>query len=334
LLDVAEVITHPDYNWGPQSNPHDVGLLILAEPVVDITPANLPPYDGFLDELKAEGKLNKGSNKAKFTVVGYGGTLSWPPPQHTYEDERQFAISEYRALLKAWLRLSQNHATGDGGSCYGDSGGPILWTEPDGTEILVGIASWGDQPCVATGFNYRVDILETLSFLENDILGPTPNSGDYALWGGRGNSLFSTATSVVTLPNSPSPTLTFHAWYEIETGRDFAFVQVSTDGGQTWASLQNANTTFTHDPDADPDVTMHLPGFTGSSGGWEQETFDLSSYAGQEIVISFLYATDSARSQRGFYIDDIELTGYPLEDFEAGSGNWTLNGWVRTTGGY
>jgi secreted trypsin-like serine protease len=161
LLEVAEVITHPDYYWGSQSNPHDVGVLILAEPFTDIEPATLPE-EGFLDDLKATGNLKHGANKAKFTVVGYGGTLDWPPPDITYANIRQFAESEHRALLKAWLRLSQNHATGDGGSCYGDSGGPSFWTEPDGTEILVGITSWGDTPCVATGFNYRVDIPEAV----------------------------------------------------------------------------------------------------------------------------------------------------------------------------
>jgi secreted trypsin-like serine protease len=168
LLDVEEVITHPDYNWGPQSNPHDVGVLILKEPVTGIKPATLPK-DGFLDGLSAAGMLNQGKMKAKFTVVGYGGTLAWPPPEITYDDHRQFAVSEYRALLKAWLRMSQNQATDDGGTCYGDSGGPAFWTEPDGSEILVGITSWGDAQCVSSGFNYRVDIPDTLDFIHNVI---------------------------------------------------------------------------------------------------------------------------------------------------------------------
>ncbi len=172
LLDVAYVITHPDYYWGPQSNPHDVGIVVLAQAVSGITPANLP-YEGFLDDLRANKELNRGANKPQFTVVGYGGTLDWPPPDITFEDRRQSAVSEFRALLKAWLRLSQNHATGDGGSCYGDSGGPSFWTEPDETEILVGITSWGDTPCVATGFNYRVDIPETLDFIE-DVINSLP----------------------------------------------------------------------------------------------------------------------------------------------------------------
>ena len=169
LLDVAQVITHPDYNWGPTSNPHDVGVLILEKPVKKrIKPANLP-YEGFLDDLMAAGELRHGSEWAKFTLVGYGGTLEWPPPEITYDDYRQFAVSEYQALLDVWLRMSQNQATDDGGTCYGDSGGPAFWTEPDGTEILVGITSWGDMPCVASAFNYRVDIPETLDFIDDVI---------------------------------------------------------------------------------------------------------------------------------------------------------------------
>jgi hypothetical protein len=170
ILDVAQVITHPDYWWGPTSNPRDVGVLVLAEPVTGIEPANLPD-EGFLDDLKAARMLNQGKTKASFTLVGYGATLDWPPPDITYEDERQFSESEYRALLKAWLRISQNQATDDGGTCYGDSGGPAFW-EPDAeTKILVGITSWGDSPCVASSFNDRVDIPETLDFIENVIDG-------------------------------------------------------------------------------------------------------------------------------------------------------------------
>jgi len=168
LLKVAEVITHPDYNWGPSSNPHDVGVLILEEPVTGIVPANLPSV-GFLDQLWNEGKLRQGKNEADFSLVGYGGTLAWPPPKITYEDYRQYAESEFQALLKAWLRMSQNYATGDGGTCYGDSGGPAFWTQPDGSEVLVGITSWGDAQCVSASFNYRTDIPDTLDFIADVI---------------------------------------------------------------------------------------------------------------------------------------------------------------------
>jgi secreted trypsin-like serine protease len=165
LLGVSQIITHPDYrDFIPTSNPYDVGLLILEEPVIDIMPAVLPE-ERFLDRLRKEGKLRKGSNVAKFTVVGYGGILDWPPPEITYPDTRSYSYSGYQYLLKAWLRITQNHATGNGGSCYGDSGGPIFW-EAEDEQILVAITSWGDASCVSASFNYRIDLPEILDFIK------------------------------------------------------------------------------------------------------------------------------------------------------------------------
>jgi secreted trypsin-like serine protease len=174
LQRVEQVVTHPNYYWGPTSNPHDVGVLILTDPA-DIAPANLP-YQGFLNDRLDEGELRQGSTRAQFTMVGYGDTILFPPPEFQFFGQREYSVSEYRALLKSWLRMSQNQATGDGGTCYGDSGGPAFWTEPDGTETLVGVTSWGDQPCVASAFNYRVDTADTLDFIADVIewLQPIP----------------------------------------------------------------------------------------------------------------------------------------------------------------
>ncbi len=163
LHKVEAVITHPEYAWGG-SNPHDIGVLILEEPITDIVPAPLPPA-GFLDELKAAGELRDKSQGALFTLVGYGGTLAWPPPEITYEDYRQFAYSEYKSLTQVWLHMSQSANQDNGGTCFGDSGGPAFWEMADGTEVVVGVTSWGDAQCVATSFNYRVDLQDSLDFI-------------------------------------------------------------------------------------------------------------------------------------------------------------------------
>ncbi|MDI7277519.1 MAG: immune inhibitor A, partial [Anaerolineae bacterium] len=113
--------------------------------------------------------------------------------------------------------------------------------------------------------------------------GVAPHGGSYQLWGGRGDLMFNTATAASSLALGPGASLTFWTWYQIEPLWDFGFVQVSTDGGATWVSLANENTTYEHDPQAHPDVVANLPGFTGSSGGWVQQTFDLSAYAGQTV---------------------------------------------------
>jgi hypothetical protein len=164
-LEVETVITHPDFSFKRQSNWHDNGVLILRDEVGGIEPAVLPE-EGFLDRLQAEGALGHGTNGAKFTVVGYGSSLSFPPPRIYYEGVRQFAQSEFRALLPAWLRMSQQGRTGDGGTGYGDSGGPAFWEEPDGTLILVATTTWGDPNIVTSGFSQRIDVASSLRFIE------------------------------------------------------------------------------------------------------------------------------------------------------------------------
>lgn len=171
LLPVAETHTHPAYDdFATASNPHDVGVLILAEPVTGIDPATLPA-PGFLSTLKKSGVLRTKSQGAQFIVAGYGGVLAWPPPEITYEDQRRFAYSEYTALVPAQLHMDQNRLHDNGGTCFGDSGGPAFWENEDGSLVIVGITSWGDAQCVVTGFDYRVDIPDTLDFVNGLING-------------------------------------------------------------------------------------------------------------------------------------------------------------------
>lgn len=171
----AAMYTHPGY-WGagPETGNllNDVGLLILDQPAnVTTTPL---PQAGFLDALRASGQLREGSDGADFAVVGYGATLEWPPADSTAGDGvRRAAVSEFLNLRATWLHMSQNQAPGNanGGTCSGDSGGPTFWLGPDGQEVLVALTSWGDSPCVATGTAWRVDIPETLGFVNSVLEG-------------------------------------------------------------------------------------------------------------------------------------------------------------------
>lgn len=175
---IEAVITHPGFTWGgARRDCNDVGVIILKEPVNNLPVQELPEV-GFLDDLRAAGVLREpGQGGAPFTVVGYGATLDWPPPEETPGDgPRRFAQSDYLALLRNWLHLQQNLATGNGGTGYGDSGGPVFWTAPDGTRALVGITSWGDPNCVAMNFYWRVDIRETLDFIRDVIASLPPES--------------------------------------------------------------------------------------------------------------------------------------------------------------
>jgi hypothetical protein len=144
----------------------------LAQPVEGIQPASLPSA-GFMDDLNSQGLLKVGVERAMLTAVGYGGSLNFPPPEIYYDDIRQVSYTEFSSLLPTWIHTSQNQKLGNGGTCFGDSGGPIFWTQPDGAEVLVGLVSWGDAMCMANGFNYRVDTPQTLQFIDDVIMGLT-----------------------------------------------------------------------------------------------------------------------------------------------------------------
>jgi hypothetical protein len=55
-------------------------------------------------------------------------------------------------------------STGNGGSCYGDSGGPNFFNY-DGTRLLAAITITSDTPCRSTNVDYRLDTDSARSFL-------------------------------------------------------------------------------------------------------------------------------------------------------------------------
>jgi hypothetical protein len=147
-----------------QSDPHDIAVIVLDKAVKGITPAALPSA-GLFDQMAANHTLHA----QDFTAVGYGvhePTTGGGP--HTFDDnnERWRAVSEFNSLTQAWLRLSQNPATGDGGTCYGDSGGPnFLGAGNDETPIIAALTVTGDAFCRATNVTYRLDTASARSFL-------------------------------------------------------------------------------------------------------------------------------------------------------------------------
>ncbi len=173
-LGMSHVIIHPGYDekfyagWGAVPR-LDVALIILKEPVLGLTPAQLAPA-GFLDALKASGALLDKSEGAPFTVVGYGYSGKAPNQLIPPDGQRRVAVSEYMLLDNHWLFLDQNEAHGNGGAQIFDSGGPTFWVDPvSGEETLVALVSNGDAAGVAVGINFRTDIPETLDFIQDVI---------------------------------------------------------------------------------------------------------------------------------------------------------------------
>jgi secreted trypsin-like serine protease len=155
----------PQYNQA-QNDTHDIAVVVLDRPVNGIAPARLPQA-GQLDALKVN---------QKFTVVGYGGQepVNQPGgPVIAYLDTREFSVASLNSINPGWLRLSQNPATGDGGACYGDSGGPnFLGAGASETNIIAGTTITGDALCKATNVIYRTDTASARNFLSGFVTLP------------------------------------------------------------------------------------------------------------------------------------------------------------------
>ncbi|GAB4267469.1 MAG: immune inhibitor A [Candidatus Promineifilaceae bacterium] len=159
-----------------------------------------------------------------------------------------------------------------------------------------------------------------------------PYSGEHMWVADRSNNSQMRLTRELDLSGVDSATLSYMVYHEIEQGYDFAYVSVSTDGGQTWQGLQGANMQG-DDPKDNPSDEAYTDYFyTGRSREWKEETIDLSSYAGQVIQLRFEYVTDPILTFGGIAIDNISVPeiGY-YDDAESDTG-WVAEGWVRGTG--
>jgi secreted trypsin-like serine protease len=142
-----------------QNDPHDIAVVVFEKPIRGITPAQLPTLGQF-DSLAPD---------QQFTSVGYGGQepVNQPGgPVIGYLDTREYSVGMLNAVNPSWLRISQNRATGNGGACYGDSGGPnFLGAGATETNIIAGITITGDAMCKSTNVIYRLDTESARAFL-------------------------------------------------------------------------------------------------------------------------------------------------------------------------
>jgi hypothetical protein len=166
---ISDLVIDPLYyegNGGADDKHVDLGAVILAKPCSKV-PVAILPRAGLLDDLKDLGLLQADPEGTKFTVVGYGTRLDFPPPERVWDTvDRRFAYSGFLGLNDSWLHLLQNQATGNGGTGSGDSGGPTFLIDPaTGEETLVAVTSWGDPNLVASSFSYRVDTERSLAFI-------------------------------------------------------------------------------------------------------------------------------------------------------------------------
>jgi hypothetical protein len=155
------------------------------------------------------------------------------------------------------------------------------------------------------------------------------HSGRYMWWSNRGDDSDMQLTRGFDLSDVSEATLEFWTWYDIEEDWDYAYVEISTDGGETWEILTTPSGTPT-----DPNGNSFGWAYTGRSGGdpaeWIQEQIDISPYAGQEVLIRFEYITDDAVNRPGFVVDDIAIPEIDyFSDFEVDEDGWEPSGFMR-----
>lgn len=164
-----------------------------------------------------------------------------------------------------------------------------------------------------------------------EIVPAQAHSGEHALWSNRGNASDMRLTRTFDLQGVEGPIeLSYWVWFDIEEEWDYAYLEVSDDGGETWRIMTTPSGTAD-----DPMGTSYGWGYTGYSGGgtrpeWVEETVDLSAYAGSEVLLRFEYVTDAAVNGDGLLVDNVSIPalGYS-EDFETDAGGWEAEGFVR-----
>jgi hypothetical protein len=156
------------------------------------------------------------------------------------------------------------------------------------------------------------------------------HSGQYVWWSNRGDDSDMMMTRNFDLSNVSAATLEYWMWYDIEEDWDYAYLQISTDGGETWEILTTPSGTGEN-----PNGNSFGWAYTGRSGNgsrpeWVKEQVDLSAYAGQEVQIRFEYITDDAVNRPGFLLDDIAIPEIDyFSDFEADQDGWQAQGFIR-----
>lgn len=158
--------TNPNFCTGcgpglPEFAHGDVGIVVLDE-AVDVGGFASLPSAGLVDTLK---------NKTPVDLVGYGVQYQIPggPPSGTWHGIRQrmYAPSELVSgnfvHSDEFMRIALNPGGGSGGTCFGDSGGPILL---GGTTTVLAVNSYvTNYNCSGVGYSFRVDTPDVLNWI-------------------------------------------------------------------------------------------------------------------------------------------------------------------------
>lgn len=139
-------------------------------------------------------------------------------------------------------------------------------------------------------------------------------------WSNRGDMSDTSLVRPVDLRHVHHATLHFRAWWRVEKDYDYAYVEVSADGGKTWQTLRGTGTTATN-----PNGANYGHAFTGSSGNWKNVQINLSRFTGKRVLLRFQYVTDDEYNDQGFVMKDIAIPEIHFRDNFSG---WRQHGFL------
>lgn len=164
----ATAYPHPEYD-DDAFFMHDAGVLVLDEPI-ELSEYGQLPTLGLLDTLIED-------KSQRYTAVGYGLEESGPKTAlggDTRRKSNQMLVNLNGALGSgkgvAAKFSSNNGQPHEGGTCFGDSGGPVFVA---GTNVITAVNSFVmSSTCSGSSGGYRLDQPDDLAFLAG--FGVTP----------------------------------------------------------------------------------------------------------------------------------------------------------------
>jgi len=132
--------------------------------------------------------------------------------------------------------------------------------------------------------------------------------------------------SQIDLNDVLGATLEFDTQWDIETDWDYGQIQISTNNGSTWISLEGIYT--------NPGVGSFQPNgeplYDGAQLNWVHETIDISDFIDQNVTVRFLLMSDSYITEDGWYVDNIKITTFEATATFSFSAS-VLNGWNQVS---
>lgn len=149
--------------FGGFPNTKDAGVVILDQPYT--TPSGnygALPTDGAIDRYVDRFKSKQ---DARFVSSGYGLSDQDPRPLSFRKRlmANSYLVNDQAPITVYNLKTTANPAQGKGGTCNGDSGGPIFFA---GTNVIAAVTSFGmNGQCKGLDFSYRLDRSPVLSWI-------------------------------------------------------------------------------------------------------------------------------------------------------------------------